>query len=561
MSRVDHAWLRMDRPCNWMIITGLMTFDTPLDFELYRQRIDDSLVQYRRFRQRLVQNPLQLRRPEWEDDPDFDLNNHVVRVRLPAPADKAALQALVSELMGQGLDPGRPLWKFYVVENYGQGAAVVSRLHHCLADGVALVQVLLSMADGVNELVLPGHQSDEMSALQGEPGWLDYALDRLPPSVRQAAHAAEEVARTGLHALGDPYYAVELARKGADLAVAVGRLALRWPDPQTLFKGEMCPDKHAVWSEPLKLSEVKRIGQAYGATINDVLLTAVSGALRRYLLQRQESVSGLSIRGIVPVNLRSAESAEELGNKFGLVFLSLPIGIADPVRRLRAVKYCMDGIKDTPEAVASYGILGALGAIPSWLQDIAIGIFDAKGSAVMTNVPGPKQKLTLTGAPIDMVMAWVPQSGRVSLGVSIISYNGKVWLGIATDQSQVPDPEQIIAGFAVEFEEFKGLAEGVFEKRRAPFRSMLAMLDQAIQTLDEVVEETETALPVETPALQEPAAQKVKPSRGKRRAKPAVLPQPEATVLAQANEQDLQTTPPAISKTTVKRTRSKKSSP
>jgi WS/DGAT/MGAT family acyltransferase len=274
---------------------------------------------------------------------------------------------------------------------------------------------------------------------------------------------------------------------GTKTAAAAGRLALRWPDPETIFKGQLGSEKRAVWSEPLRLEEVKMVSRAYGATVNDVLLTAVTGALRCYLQSRQEPVEGLSLRGIVPVNLRPEGSLRDLGNKFGLVFLTLPIGIEDPIQRLRALKCCMDSIKDTPEALATYGILGTLGSMQSWLQDVAISIFDAKGTAVMTNVAGPRQPLYLAGAPINTLMAWVPQSGRVSLGVSIISYNGKVWLGIATDKNLVPDPESFIADFETGFGEMKHRAASRMAERRAPFQPMLSMLDEALNSMDELL--------------------------------------------------------------------------
>jgi WS/DGAT/MGAT family acyltransferase len=269
--------------------------------------------------------------------------------------------------------------------------------------------------------------------------------------------------------------------------VAAGRLALRWPDPETIFKGPLGVEKRAVWSEPLRLEDVKFIGRAFGATVNDVLLTAFTGALRCYLLTREEPVEGLSLRGIVPFNLRPQGPLKELGNKFGLVFLTLPVGIEDPIHRLRALKCCMDGIKDTPEALATYGILGTLGSLHPWLQEVAISIFDAKGTAVMTNVAGPRQQLYLAGSSINTLMAWVPEAGRVSLGVSIISYNGKVWLGVATDKNLVPDPESFIADFNGEFGEMKHRAEMRMEERRGPIQPMLSLLDEALKSMNEVL--------------------------------------------------------------------------
>jgi WS/DGAT/MGAT family acyltransferase len=217
-----------------------------------------------------------------------------------------------------------------------------------------------------------------------------------------------------------------------------------------------------------------------------VLLAAVAGALGRYLDYWEEPVDGVKIRAVVPVNLRPLDDSVELGNRFGLVFCALPIGEADPIQRLRAVKWSIDEIKATPEAIASYGILGVLGAAPNWLQQVGVAIFDAKGSAVMTNVPGPRQPLSVIGVPLNTVMAWVPQAGRVSLGVSIISYNGNVFLGIASDERQVPDPGRVIAYFSAEFEDMRARAEQGLSKRRASIQAMLDSLDESLNVLDEV---------------------------------------------------------------------------
>jgi len=189
-----------------------------------------------------------------------------------------------------------------------------------------------------------------------------------------------------------------------------------------------------------------------GSTVNDILLAAVTGALRRYLESRGESVDGLDIRVIVPVNLRPPQEQELFGNRFGLVFLSLPIGIQDPIQRLIVLKRRMDEIKASPEAIVALGILAAIGMTPTQLEDLIVTIFGMKGSAVMTNVPGPRRPLYLAGSQIENLMFWVPMPGNLSLGLSIISYAGKVVIGVASDAGLIPDPQSILDAFNVEFE-------------------------------------------------------------------------------------------------------------
>jgi WS/DGAT/MGAT family acyltransferase len=200
------------------------------------------------------------------------------------------------------------------------------------------------------------------------------------------------------------------------------------------------------------LEAVKAIGRAVGGTVNDVLLAAVTGALRRYLLGRGALVDGVEIRAAVPVNLRAPDEPPSLGNRFGLVFLSLPIGVDDPLDRLYDLKQRMEAIKGSPEALVTFGVLQAMGMMTSQLQDVGVALFGSKATAVMTNVPGPRETIYLASAPVRELMFWVPQSGRLGLGVSIISYASQVWLGLATDAGLVPDPEMIIDAFHAEFE-------------------------------------------------------------------------------------------------------------
>ena len=200
----------------------------------------------------------------------------------------------------------------------------------------------------------------------------------------------------------------------------------------------------------------------------------VAGALGRYIADRGVSAEDLNIRSFIPINLRPVKLDEGLGNKFGLLFLSLPLGITDPVERLYQIKQNMDELKSSAEAIATFGIINLIGAAPTWVEGIAVDFFDTKGTTIMTNVPGPRQQLYLAGVPINTLMGWVPQSGRISLGVSIISYNGSVWLGIATDQGLIPDPETIISMFYLEHQELTSRAAKAEEKRQETMHPMLA---------------------------------------------------------------------------------------
>lgn len=477
ISSVDTAWLRMEDPTNLMMITGIMVLGGRLDWKRFRATMEHRLVgRFDRFRQRVIQPALPLGTYYWEDDPDFDLDDHLTRIALPRNS-QSALQDAVSQLMSTPLDFSKPLWQLHVVEKFGKGSVVICRLHHCIADGIALVHVLLSLTDASPDAPWPTAPLQEQSR-----GW--NPLGPLRATLKATRQVTDTLLHEGMETLAHPAHAIDLARLGASTTAALGKLLLLWPDPKTVYKGELGIAKRATWSKPIPLKEVKAIGRVIGGTVNDVLLTAVTGALRRYMISRGEPVDGVTIRAVVPVNLRPLDVTPDLGNRFSLIFLPLPVGIAAPLDRLRELKRQMDNIKGSHEAAVTFGILNAMGMTPPQIQDMVVDIFGAKGTGVMTNVPGPQQKLYLAGAPLDTIMFWVPQSGHLGLGVSIISYAGEVWLGIATDQGLVPDPDKIIAGFQAEFNELDRLLRK--KKAKPDVKAMLWIMDEAAESLEAV---------------------------------------------------------------------------
>jgi WS/DGAT/MGAT family acyltransferase len=250
-----------------------------------------------------------------------------------------------------------------------------------------------------------------------------------------------------LATLSDPTRAAQMVAEGAKGTGILARLATMPADPETIFKGELTTAKRCAWSEVMPLADVKAYSKSVDATINDVLLAGVTGAIRRYMIGRKADVEGLNIRAVVPVNLRPDSEIIKLGNKFGLVFLALPVGIADRGERLVELKKRMDKIKKSSEPMVIYAILNAVGLTGPKVESVALQLFGSKATAVMTNVPGPREEIYLAGKAMRSMMFWVPQSARLGLGVSILSYAGQVRLGVATDSGLVPDPQSIIDAF------------------------------------------------------------------------------------------------------------------
>jgi len=456
MSNVDAAWLRMEDRTNLMTITAVMSFHEKVEFDRVKALLEDRLLCFDRFRQRVVESSIPLGRPRWVEDEHFNLRSHLIRVALPQPGDKAELQEMMSTLMSTPLDSTKPLWQFHFIENYRGGCALAARFHHCIADGIALVRVLFSMTDDS-----PGSQKPKPKRkVRAKPlaggFWLPEVVNEALYSVRKVTGSIVE---EGLETLLDPDRAVAVAQEGAAAAGVLGRLLIMPADPDTVFRGPLSVAKRCAWSEIISLEDVKTIGQRLGATINDVLLTGVTGALRRYMRSRGDKVKGLDLRAIIPVNLRPESAEIELGNRFGLVFLALPVGLADRTERLMELKRRMDVIKGSSEAVVAFGVLNVLGMASADIESLAMGVFGKKATAVMTNVPGPRKELFLAGKPIRSMMFWVPQSARLGLGVSILSYAGQVRLGVASDAGLVPDPQAIIVAFQ---EEMNALLAGLY---------------------------------------------------------------------------------------------------
>lgn len=456
MSHVDKAWLRMDSPTNLMVINGILLFDELVDFAAFKVICEQRLVGiHARFRQRVVESPPGTGRLYWESDPYFDIRAHVSRIALPAPSDMPTLQALISDLMSGALDPHKPLWHFYLIENVGTGCAVFARCHHCIADGIALVRVLLSLTDSEPDACPPPIPNSTRRANLTNP------VTGLLRQMQQAQTMVTGIAKTLLYesiqTLENPAHVRELIQAagvmGATSAAIVAKLLLMLPDRASMLKGDLGTAKRVVWSEPIDLEQVRAIGKATGTTINDVLVTAVAGALRTYLQTNGDSVTSGEMRAMVPINLRPQDEATTLGNQFSLVYLPLPVSLPTPFERLQDVKRHMDLLKTSPEPLIIYQILNLLGMLPGELADRTVQMFASKATAVLTNVPGPRQLLYLAGKPMRRLLCWVPQSGQIGLGISIVSYAGGVTLGLVVDEKLVQDPEAIMDAFTVAFAE------------------------------------------------------------------------------------------------------------
>ncbi|MBV8430130.1 MAG: wax ester/triacylglycerol synthase family O-acyltransferase [Solirubrobacterales bacterium] len=457
LSSADAAWLHMDRPTNLMVINSVLLFDQPVDWDQVKTITQERLVDRDpKFRQRVLESRLPMRPARWENDPEFDLEHHMHHLALPAPGDEGALRELVGDLMTMPLDRNRPLWHEYMVDGFGQGAALIVRMHHCIADGIALARVMLSMTDsqpdaGIRRRSSHGRPEASRMIVGGTP------IPGTRP-LKQVMRVGVSAARQTTSIATSPGHALRLGGAVGRDALTGLRLLLTPADAASAIKGDPGVSRRVAWTRPLSLEEIKQTAHNQQATVNDVLLAAVSGALRHYLRKRGSAVP--EIQAMVPFNLRPLDEPlpQELGNRFGLVFLPLPVGVSGSLRRLFEVKRRMSEIKGSREGAVSYELLSLTGMTPEPIERRIVDLFSAKGTAVMTNVPGPREPVYLAGTPIRTVLVWAPTSGHIGLSVSIFSYRGEVTIGLMVDARLIPDPEEIAAQIEHEVRELKRLS-------------------------------------------------------------------------------------------------------
>jgi WS/DGAT/MGAT family acyltransferase len=444
MSSVDTTWLRMDRPNNLMMIVGVWVLEGPVNLDAVETQVVEGLTSYRRYRQRVDRTPAGF---FWRDDPNFEVSRHVRRVRLPGRGGKPALERFVGELASEPFDPHHPLWTVHLIERYEGGAAVVFRMHHAIADGMALMDVTMKLVDG------PQHRATAPTGDAEDEGWLQNLMAPVVAAIHSGAGLSTSTAKTALGLARNPLKGAVLLRDGVGVASELAYLLLMPSDSPTRFKGKPAGTKRVAWCEPLALKDVKAVSRALGASINDVLLSCVAGAMRRYLVDCGDRTEGLECRALVPINLRQPGDVE-LGNRFGIIAVELPVGVEDPIERLATVRQRMTALKSSYEPMTTLGLFSALGRMPKTVQDQLFDLLVRRGTAVMTNVPGPSEPLTVAGHVLKQSLFWVPQTGDTGMGVSILSYGGHVQFGLITDAALTPHPEMVVRHFPEEFETY-----------------------------------------------------------------------------------------------------------
>ncbi len=416
----DGMWLQ-DTPANLMIVNSVFALDR-IDLgtlrELWHRRVmrADGGARYPRFTQRVVTGR---RGVCWQEDPEFDLARHVFEAPGAERIDsKEKLQQYVGELASQPLPRDRPLWQMQLIPEYADGAcAILFRIHHCMADGIALVPVMFSL------------------------------MDRDDPAVEAFANPKP----VGAGNSGRSKAAVNLAAALVGGPLLLGK-ALAPRDRSPLHGPECTGTKRVAWTDTIDLELIKEVKNAFGATVNDVLMACVAGAFQRYAETRLgEPLKRLRVS--MPVNVRWPTEPLRMENRFATVLLKLPVAERDVRRRVLETKRRMDRLKRSPEPLVMFGAQNVLlHLLPSAVGRKLVNFFGNKTTCVLTNVPGPQVPLAVGGRRLRGLVFWVPQRDLIGIGVSILSFSGSLRVGVIADVALLPDPGDLVAAFDQEFE-------------------------------------------------------------------------------------------------------------
>ncbi len=441
MSFQDASFLQIEQDSSPMHVGGVSIFEgPPPPFADVLAMVEAKLRFVPRYRQVVRFVPLSIARPVWVDDPHFNLGYHVRRTALPAPGGDDELRALVGRVMSQNLDRAKPLWEMWIVEGLGEGQwALVSKVHHCMVDGIASTDLMTVLLDKERDAELPTAE--------------DWTPESQPGSARLVGEALVERAVNPFAAAESLVSALRAPRQFAGLLEEtsrglIGMAGVVRRPPESSLNGSLSPHRRWSWARG-RLSEVKEIRRALGGTVNDVVLAAITHGFRELLASRGESVDRV-LRTLVPVSVRKPGERGTYNNRVSAMFAELPVGIEDPVERLESIRAQMDDLKDSKQAVAGEVLTSLTGFAPPMLLALGARVASRLPQRSLntgtTNVPGPQFPLYLAGRRMLESFPYIPLFASVRVAVAIFSYDGALSFGVSGDYDTAPDIEVLCRG-------------------------------------------------------------------------------------------------------------------
>jgi WS/DGAT/MGAT family acyltransferase len=458
LSVLDASFLYLEKPSVHMHVAGMAILD-PRTRPGGRLSAQDLAVLIRRrihlvprFRQKVVVPPLGLGRPMWVDDDDFDVEFHLRRAALPSPGGRRELADFVQRVHSRPLDRTKPLWEMYFVEGLEDGyLGVLFKSHHAMIDGVSgmdLATVLVDLTPKPQEI-----QGRRWSP-EPEPSTRDLLLRAARETVAHPLRSMTEGIGRAVRAPQEFFGQARLVLGGIAQLVSLGQAA------PGAFNVAIGPNRRFASAE-VPVADAKAVKNALGGTVNDVVLAAVAGALRKLLVARGERVRGLTLRAMVPVSIRDASQQMALGNQVSMFLVDLPVGVADPARRLRRITRVTKELKSSHQAVAATALINSAQWTPPTLHGLAARLIARQRVAnlIVSNVPGPQIPVYLAGARLMVAYPVLPLGERLALSVAVTSLSGTMGFGFTGDWDAVPDIEVLAAGLRESVSELKKAAE------------------------------------------------------------------------------------------------------
>ena len=456
LTGLDASFLALEKSGTHMHVGSVLVFagEAP-PYDDFVATIEERLHLVPRYRQRLAFPPLAQARPVWVDDPHFNAGYHVRHTALPGPAGEDELRRLAGRVFSQQLDRAKPLWEIWLVQRVGDdGFALVCKTHHALVDGISGVDIMTVLFD------LEPDPPGRAPAPPWHPRPAPSGASLLADALAERAGAPLDAARAAAGALSGPGEASARAARtlGGLASMALAGLGGAPPSP---LNPRIGPHRRFAWVEA-DLDRFKAIKSALGGTVNDVVLSVVTGALRAHLLRRGRDPEGVELKAMVPISVRAETERGALGNRVSAMYAPLPVGIADPLGRFRAVHEAIGDLKASGQAVGAEALTRLAGfAVPTVLNQAArLQSRQRFFNLTVTNVPGPQFPLYMLGRRLRAFYPKVPLVTNTALGIAIMSYDGRVFFGLLGDYDSMPDLDDVAADLQTAISEL-GTAAGV----------------------------------------------------------------------------------------------------
>jgi WS/DGAT/MGAT family acyltransferase len=453
LTGLDASFLALEDRGAHMHVGSVLLFDGEAPpYEDFVAQIERRLALVPRYRQKLAFPPLVQSRPVWVDDPHFNAGYHVRHTALPEPAGEPELRRLAGRVFAQRLDRAKPLWELWLVDRVGEDRfAIVSKTHHALVDGISGVDLATVLFDLDPDPPDPGPAEPWYPRPEPTPAAL------LADALADRAATPLGLARAAMGAVARPQDALQAGATALGGLAAITQAGLAGA-PASPLNEHIGPHRRFAWVDA-DLDVFKAIKNALGGTVNDVVLTVVAGALRRYFLAHGHD-TGTDLKAMVPMSVRAESERGALGNKVSAMYAPLPIGLDDPIARYRAIHDAMRGLKESGQAVGAEMITSLADFAPPTIlaQAARLQTVQRFFNLTVTNVPGPQFPLYLLGRPLSRLYPLVPLAENTALGIAIMSYNGRIDFGLLGDYDALPDLDELATGLEAAIAELADVA-------------------------------------------------------------------------------------------------------